>query len=104
MQIDNVAVGSACIFTFSMGTVTPAATAAALSAVQNFDAPAGTPDLQLTDIVVLNNETAAGNSVVMKPVGRVIDANTIGITYTNPTAGSLTHAAGVVRATVIRPV
>ena len=102
MQIDNVAVDGPCIFYISMGTITPAATAANLSAEQDFDVPAGTPALKTTDAVIMAM-VASGNALV-RGAARVKDSNTIAVQIDNSTAGSLTHAAGAAYAVIIRPV
>jgi hypothetical protein len=102
MQIDNVAVDGPCIFVISMGTITPAATAANLGLEQDFDVPAGTPALKVTDAVLMSG-VASGNSLVQCKA-RVKDSNTISIQYDNSTAGSLTYAAGAAYAVIIRPV
>jgi hypothetical protein len=92
---------SKCIFAFSMGTVTPAATAANLALEQSFDVPSGTPALKTSDAIFVSGP-ASGNSLVGWLSPRVVDADTIGMSFDNSTAGSLTHAAGVVRVLVVR--
>ena len=87
---------------FSMGSLTPAATGAATCAEQNFDVPLGTPVLKVTDMVLVMAVTASGNAVALVS-GRVVDADTIAFKFCNPTAGALTHAASVVNVVIVRP-
>ena len=90
------------ITAFSLGTVTPASTAAAVCAEQTFSVPLGTPALRTTDAVIVMVNTPSGNAVSIASA-RVISATQIGITFCNPTAGALTHAAGIMIAFVVRP-
>lgn len=92
-QYDQTALDTASFFSFSMGTLTPAATAAASAVEQSFPVPAGTPALKTTDMVSVYAPNSGNNVAVVS--ARVVDATHIAIKFLNPTAGSLTHAAGV---------
>jgi hypothetical protein len=69
-------------------TITPAATAGAVSAEQTFTVTG----LRTTDKVIVN-PFAPSNSVNVGGV-RVSAANTLAVNFTNPTAGALTYPAG----------
>ncbi len=83
------------IFGFSVA-LTPAATAAASAVEQAFtlSTTAGIPGLPLLpgDIVVVTGP-GSGNNVAVGGA-RVNSSNQLVIQFINPTAGSLTHAAG----------
>ncbi len=70
-------------------TLTPVAVAANLTAEQTFTVNGlSTADAVFISPVATGNATMAGQA-------RVSAANTLAVTYTNPTGGSLTPAAGV---------
>ncbi len=77
-------------------TITPASVATIVSAEQTFTVNG----LATTDAVFIS-PPATGNGT-MVGTARVSAANTIAITYTNPTAGNLTPAAGIVRILAVR--
>lgn len=100
MYLDNVALDSRSAFAINMGSLTPAATAAATCADQDFDVPSGTPALKTTDQVYVS---APKSSTAVRCVGGFVkDANTITLTFVNPTAGSLTHTAGTFGVLIVR--
>jgi len=78
-------------------SITPAATAAVSAVEQTFTVKG----LKVGDYVdVVPPSDVAGVSAV---VARVTQADTIGIKFVNPTAGSLTAAAGNYTISVLRP-
>jgi hypothetical protein len=89
------------ITAFSLGSITPGATGAAVCAEQSFLVPLGTPALKTTDGVIAMVQTPSGNAVSVASA-RVVDATHVGITFCNPTAGGLTHAVTVVNVLVVR--
>lgn len=91
MQTDNVALDAHCQFSFNVALV-PAATGAATSAEQAFTMPVGTPPLKAGDIVDVTGP-GSGNAVALAG-GRVNATGQLVLAFVNPTAGSLTHAAG----------
>lgn len=77
--------------------ITPAAVAAASATEQTFTVP----NLKIGDYVdVAPPSDVAGVTAVL---ARVTATSTIGIKFINPTAGSLTPAAGIYMISVIRP-
>lgn len=89
------------ITAFTLGSVTPGATGAAVCAEQSFLVPLGTPALRTTDMVITTPVTPSGNAVSIAS-SRVIDATHVGVTFCNPTAGGLTHAISVLNCLVVR--
>lgn len=77
-------------------TITPAAVSNAVCAEQTFTVTG----LQTTDRVFYN-PPATGNATSSTQV-RVSAANTLAVTYCNPTAGSLTPAAGTAKIMALR--
>ena len=69
-------------------TITPAAVASAVAAEQTFTVTG----LTTADTVVVN-PVATGNATAVASA-RVSAANTLAVTFINPTAGALTPAAG----------
>jgi hypothetical protein len=98
MQIDNVALGSMSMFGFAV-TLAPAATAAA-SAVEQAFTLSGVPALLATDIVDVTGP-GSGNNVCITGA-RINATGQLVIQFGNPTAGALTHAAGVFRVSITR--
>lgn len=99
MQTDNVALDSHCQFSFNVA-LTPAATAAASAVEQAFSMPAGTPTLKAGDVVDITGP-GSGNNVCL--VGARVNATgQLVIQFANPTAGSLTHAAGTFGVVITR--
>lgn len=90
MQTNNVALDSSSQFAFS-ATLAPAATAAA-SAVEQAFTITGQPTLKAGDIVEVSGP-GSGNSVAIGGA-RINATGQLVIQFINPTAGSLTHAAG----------
>lgn len=85
------------IFTVS-ASLTPASVATVATAEQTFTVNG----IQATDLTLLASYPARTNSVA--PVEcRASAANTIAITYVNPTAGNLTPPAGTYSFLVVRP-
>ena len=77
-------------------TITPASVATVTTAEQTF-----TVNGLSTRDAVFVSPPATGNST-MAGQARVSAANTLAITYTNPSAGNLTPAAGIVRILAVR--
>ncbi len=78
-------------------TITPASVGAATSAEQTFSLP----NVKVNDLVFINPpSTTAGTGV---SGARITQADTVGITFSNSTAGSLTPAAGEYLFFIIRP-
>lgn len=104
MFVDNVALSAHCMFTFTV-SLTPAATAAASAVEQAFTiAAANLPPqitLQATDQVDVSGP-GSGNNVAICG-SRVNATGQLVIQFINPTAGSLTHAAGTFVVAVTRP-
>lgn len=98
MQIDNVALGRMSMFGFAV-TLTPAATAAA-SAVEQAFTLSGVPALLATDVVDVTGP-GSGNNVCLAGA-RVNATGQLVLQFANPTAGALTHAAGLFRVCVTR--
>lgn len=99
MQTDNVVLGAHCQFAFNVA-LAPAATAAASAVEQAFSMPSGTPALQAGDIIDITGP-GSGNNVCI--VGARVNATgQLVIQFGNPTAGSLTHAAGTFGVVVTR--
>lgn len=90
------------ITAFSLGSVTPAATGAAVCAEQSFLVPLGTPPLKTTDLALVGPVTPSGNAVSIASA-RVVDATHVGVTFCNPTAGALAHAVSVLNVVIVRP-
>lgn len=99
MQLDQVALDSKSLFSFAV-SFTPAATAAASAVVQNVTVPDGTPALKSGDMILVNGPAPGNNTGILN--ARYVNATTIGLVIINPTAGSLTHAAGTFNFLVIR--
>lgn len=92
MQMDHVALDSRCEFVFT-ASLTPAATSAATSAEQAFTVTASAPvALRSTDHVSVTGP-GSGNAVALGGA-RINASGQLVIAFINPTAGSLTHAAG----------
>lgn len=91
MQIDNVFLGSRSMAVFS-ASLTPAATAAASAVEQAFTLPSSIPTLFATDHVSVTGP-GSGNSVGIAGA-RINSSGQLVIQFINPTAGSLTYAAG----------
>lgn len=93
MKIDNVALKSASVFCFVTQSLTPAATATIVAAEQAFTITTQPSALLPTDVVSVSANVAAG--VALGVAGaRVNSTGQLCITFVNPTAGSLTWAAG----------
>lgn len=99
MQTDNVVLGSNCQFAFNV-TLTPAATAAASAVEQAFTMPSNIPALKAGDVIDITGPGSGNNVGVMG--ARVNSTGQLVIQFGNPTAGSLTHAAGVFGVVVTR--
>lgn len=99
MQTDNVVLDAHCQFSFNV-TLTPAATAAASAVEQAFTLPAGSPTLKAGDVIDLTGP-GSGNNICLAGA-RVNATGQLVIQFANPTAGSLTHAAGVFGVVVTR--
>ena len=78
-------------------TLTPVEVATIVAASQDFTVPG----LLAGDMVVVNPPVEAG--AVSLASARVKSANTLTITFVNPTAGALTPTAGIYKITVLRP-
>lgn len=102
MYLDNVALDSHTLFSFSTGTITPAATAAASAVEQAFTLPSNCPALKPTDRVDVVSPTGSGNSTFVA-CARVNATFQLVLKIANPTAGSLTHAADSFIVMVVRP-
>lgn len=100
-QIDSVALGSKSVFVFTTGTITPAATAAASAVEQAFTITGQPVALAAGDGVSITGP-GSGNNVSIGSV-RINSTGQLVIQFINPTAGSLTHAAGVYTVLVYRP-
>ncbi len=106
-QMNNIG-ANRCLGLFT-ATLTPAATAAASAVEQAFTVTAGTNAstlgrgvvLKTTDYVHVSGP-ASGNNATIGNV-RINATNQLVITFVNPSAGALTHAAGVFTVLVIRP-
>jgi len=98
-QINNVFLDSKSQLLLVM-SLTPAATAAASSVEQSFAVPSGTPALRTTDRVLVMGP-GSGNALALGGA-RVADATHIDVAFINPTAGSLTHAAGSFSFLIVR--
>lgn len=99
MQTDNVVLDTKCQFAFSVA-VTPAATAAASAVEQAFTMPSNIPTLKPGDIVDITGP-GSGNNVAVAGA-RVNTSGQLVIQFINPTAGSLTHAAGTFGVVITR--
>ena len=77
-------------------TITPASVATITTAEQTFTVNG----LQTADAVFIS-PVATGNST-MAGQARVSAADTLAVTYTNPSAGNLTPAAGTMRILAVR--
>lgn len=86
---------SHCVFGFNTATITPAATAAASAVEQAFTIAVGVSIVPLlaTDHVAISGP-GSGNNVSLGGC-RINSTGQLVIQFINPTAGSLTHAAGV---------
>lgn len=87
------------IFGFSE-SLTPAATAAASAVEQTFTPTKNPVDLKSTDMVFVTGPSS-GNNVAIGDA-RVNSSGQVIIQFINPTAGSLTHAAGTFSFLVVR--
>ena len=77
-------------------TITPAAVTANETGEQTFTVSGlSTADVVFVSPVATGNATMAGQA-------RVSAADTLAVTYTNPTAGNLTPAAGVMNILAVR--
>lgn len=101
-QIDSVFLNAASIAVFTTGTITPAATAAATSVEQSFTVTGQPSTLKATDIVFVNSAAGSGNATAVTGA-RINSTGQLVLNITNPTAGSLTHAAGTFTVFVVRP-
>lgn len=100
LSIGPVGAGAVSSVIVAMGrvsqSITPASVAAATAVEQTFTVPG----LRVGDFV---DVTPPGLTVGVAPVtSRVSAANTIAITWLNPTAGALVPAAGVYQIQVMR--
>lgn len=95
----KLAYAKSSIFGFTE-SLTPAATAAA-SAVEQAFTPVNNPvKLSSSDLVVVTGP-ASGNNVTIGSA-RVNSSGQVVVQFVNPTAGSLTHAAGTFSFVIIR--
>jgi len=78
-------------------TLTPASVATITTAEQTFTVPT----LAVGDLVFVNSPSLVAGVAVAN--ARVSAANTLAITFVNPTAGSVTPASGSYTILVIRP-
>lgn len=101
MQLDGVVLASGSIFAFTTGVITPAATAAALSAEQAFTVAPPSPLLP-GDIVSVSALTPSANAAHVSGA-RVNATGQLVLTVANPTAGSLTRTASAYAVLVARP-
>lgn len=106
-HFQNTQGASASMFHFSV-SLTPAATAAASAVEQAFTVTAGSNSSTLKAGAVLREGDmvyvtgpASGNNVTVA-TARVNTSGQLVIRFVNPTAGSLTHAAGTFRVFVVR--
>ena len=99
MQVTNEVLASGCQFNFSVA-LTPAATAAASAVEQAFTLPSNIPTLKVNDMVAVYGP-GSGNNVALGGA-RVNATFQLVIQFINPTAGSLTHAAGTFFVEVVR--
>lgn len=100
MQVDSVLLDSKSSTAFTVA-LTPAATAAASAVEQAFTLPSNVPALRSTDLVEVYGP-GSGNNVAVGGA-RVNATGQLVIQFINPTAGSLTHAAGTFGVRVTRP-
>jgi hypothetical protein len=107
MNFQNTQGASGAAFHFSV-TLTPAATAAASAVEQAFTVTAGSSASTLKagavlregDMVHVTGPASGNNTFVGR--ARVNTAGQLVLQIANPTAGSLTHAAGTFRVFVVR--
>lgn len=99
MQFDNVAQDSRTQFAFEESLV-PAATAAASAVEQAFTPSKNPVPLRSTDTVSVTGP-GSGNNIAVGGA-RVNTTGQVVIQFINPTAGALTHAAGVFKFVITR--
>jgi hypothetical protein len=87
------------IFGFEQA-LTPAATAAASSVEQNFTITKSPVVLLATDIVQVTGPSSSNNVTIGN--ARINSSGQLTISFVNPTAGSLTHAAGTFKVVIFR--
>lgn len=80
-----------------VATLTPVAVDTIVAAEQTFSVPG----LKVDDIVLSVNGPATSSAVALCSA-RISAADTLALTYCNPTAGSLTPAAGTFVITILR--
>lgn len=95
----KLAYAKSSIFGFE-ASLTPAATAAASAVEQAFTVTTSPVALKDTDLVFVSG-VSSGNNVAIGDA-RVNTSGQVVIQFINPTAGSLTHAAGTFRFLVVR--
>lgn len=99
MQFDNVVVDGKSVWSWT-DSLTPGSTGSATTAEQAFTVSSPVP-LKTTDMIFVS-PPASGNAVGVG-AARASSATQVSVRFVNPTAGGLTHAAGVFGFLAIRP-